>query len=142
MLGGEHYSLSVTEGDYRLMGWMHLRKDFDSDTNISEDRAKEIAFRFLEKHAPDLLDTVEVRWIQATIKVPVNPPHDEGFILQDGTIITGMRVKLWDNLSKKYAWVIVGANEQIISFERDVVWNTQKHCRTTERWLHDDWLQL
>jgi hypothetical protein len=136
----EHFSVTIDQKNKQLMGVIHLDKNFETDDYIDEEKAETIALDFLRKNAPDLLDTVEVRWIRPTRKIPQTPPHDEGFKLDTGEIITGMRVKLWANNTKKYAWVIVGANGQVINFERDIIWSTLKHRRTTEKWLHDDWL--
>lgn len=139
--GGEHLSMTIAKDGGHLMGVMHLEKGFASDEYVTEEHAKQIAFNFLNKYAPDLLEAIEVRWVRPTRKIPLSPPHDTGFELNDGTVVTGMRVKLWANNTQKYAWVIINNTGEVISFERDIVWNTTKHCRTTERWLHDDWVQ-
>jgi hypothetical protein len=39
----------------------------------------------------------------------------------------------------RYAWVIVGTEGEVITFERDIVWNTSMSERSTEKWLHDEW---
>lgn len=139
-LGGEHFSVTIDAENQKLMGVMYLDKTLLSDDYVTENEAKDIALNFLDKKAADLLDTIEVRWIRPTCKVPLAPPHDEGFSLNDGNVITGMRVKMWANDTRKYVWVIVASNGEVISFERDIVWDTDQHCRITEKWLHDDWL--
>jgi len=136
----EHFSVTIDRKNNRLMGVMYLDRCFDDQRYIDEGQAEEIALNFIKENAKDLLDTLEIRWIRPTRKIPQSPPHDEGFKLKSGEIITGMRVKMWANNTKKYAWVIVGVNGQIINFERDIVWSTLRHRRTTEKWLHDDWL--
>lgn len=140
-MGLEHFSITIDPEKEKLMGIMWLDKKLDSDCYITEDGAKDVAMNFLKKNAPDLYDSIEIRWIRPTRKEPENPPHDEGFILKDKTIITGMRVKMWANDTQKYSWVIVNEQGKVISFERDIVWNSEMHCRTTERWLHDQWLE-
>lgn len=137
--GGEHFSLTFTPDDKKLKGFIHLEEQFETDSIPTEEEAEKIAFDFLKIHASDLLDTVEIRWIRPLRKKPISPPHDEGFVLNTGTIITGMRVKLFINSNGKYAWVISGKDGQVITFERDIVWDTTKKCRATERWLHDVW---
>jgi hypothetical protein len=140
-LGGEHFSCTISKEDHKLMGLMHLEDKFDTDSCIEEEKAKEIALKFLKDHAEDLIDTVEIRWIRPTRKIPIASPHDDGFTLNSGKIITGMRVKLWANNNKTYAWVIVHPSGEVISFERDIIWNTLKRRRTTNRWLHDSWIK-
>ncbi len=139
--GAEHFSITMDAKNYRLMGLMFLDKSLISDKYVNEEQAKSIAFQFIEKHAPDLIDTVEVRWVRPTRTVALHPPHDEGFKLKDGSAITGMRVKIWVNSTQTYAWVIIGASGDVISFERDIVWDSKNMCRSTEKWLHDDWIQ-
>ncbi len=140
-MGGEHFSITVDPHNRRLMGLMHLEKTTETENYVDEEQAKSITFDFLRAYAEDLIDTIEVRWIKPTRKIPVNSPHDDAFTLNDGSVITGMRVKLWSNGAGNYAWVIVNASGKVINFERDIAWSTLRHCRTTEKWLHDDWLQ-
>jgi len=140
-LGIEHFSITIDLESEKLMGIMWLDKNLDSDSYITEDGAKDVAIKFLKKNAPDLYESIEIRWIRPTRKKPENPPHDEGFALKDKTIITGMRVKMWANDTQKYSWVIVSEQGKVISFERDIVWNSEMHCRTTECFLHDKWLE-
>ena len=140
-LCAEHFSLTFNPDEKKLKGFMHLEDKFETDIIPSEEEAKKIAFDFLKKHAPDLVDTVEVRWIRPLRKEPISPPHDEGFLLSSGKVITGMRVKLFINTNNKYGWVISGKDGHVITFERDITWSTIHKCRTTERWLHDHWLK-
>ncbi len=37
-------------------------------------------------------------------------------------------------------WVIVGKDNEVITFERDIVWDFVRSGRQTEQWLHDSWL--
>ncbi len=138
--GGEHFSLTFTEKTKTLKGFMHLEEQFDTDVVPDEETAQKIAFEFLKKHAADIVDSVEVRWIRPLNKKPVSSPHDDPFFLNSGTAIIGMRVKLLIQSNNKYGWVIVGKNGHIITFERDICWDTVKKCRATERWLHDNWV--
>lgn len=140
-LGCEHYSMTIDIETKRLKGLMWLNKELNVDKYITEDMAREVAIKFLKENAPDLCETVEIKWIRPIRKYPENPPHDEGFKLKDGTTIIGMRVKMWANDTQKYSWVIVNGLGNVISFERDIIWDSEKHCRTTERWLHDQWLK-
>jgi hypothetical protein len=139
--GGEHFSVTYDAKNKLLKGYMHLDQRFDTDELPSEEEAKEIALNFIEKHAPDMIGNIEVRWIRPLRKIPENPPHDQGFALKSGHIITGVRVKLWNIAKQKFAWVIVGKGGEVISFERDISWDFEKKFRITERWLHDSWLE-
>ena len=139
--GGEHFSVSIDPEKKILKGFMHLENDFETDVIPNEEEAEKIAFEFLKQHAPDLVDTVEVRWIRPLRKNPISPPHDEGFVLNSGKVITGMRVKLLIHSNNKYGWVISGKDGKVITFERDITWDTVNKCRSTERWLHDNWLK-
>ncbi|MFF9511501.1 hypothetical protein ACF1BU_34135 [Streptomyces sp. NPDC014724] len=41
--------------------------------------------------------------------------------------------------TRLYAWAIVGKHGQVITYERDVAWNSaEARCRT-HMWLHDQW---
>ena len=120
---------------------MHLEESFETDIVPEENKAQEIAFEFLKKYAPDLVDSVDVRWIRQLNKVPVSPPHDVPFTLDSGTLIIGMRVKLFIRSNNKFGWVISGKDGQVITFERDITWDTVNKCRSTERWLHDSWVK-
>ena len=39
-----------------------------------------------------------------------------------------------------YAWVIVGEDGQIVTYERDVAWSSAEARRHTHMWLHDQWI--
>ena len=34
----------------------------------------------------------------------------------------------------------MGPRETVLTFERDIVWNSLRQKRQTEQWLHDAWL--
>lgn len=138
--GGEHFSVSFDPKNKTLKGFMHLEDRFETEVIPTEEEAQKITFDFLKTHAPEMVDTVEVRWIRPLRREPISPPHDEGFVLSSGKIITGMRVKLFNNANSKFGWVISGKDGHVITFERDIIWDTVKKCRATERWLHDNWV--
>lgn len=54
--------------------------------------------------------------------------------------ITGMKVKGRQLSTGLYAWVIVGPDEQVITFERGIAWDSSQHRRLTQMWLHDAWI--
>ena len=141
-LGGQHVSMTYDFESKRLMGYMSMRSEFAVPcVTIQEETARRIAFEFLANYARELVDSVEVRWIKPQRQEPQDPPHDLGFALDGELDVIGMRVKLWMPEEKAYAWVIVSNEEQVISFERNVLWDSERHCRGTQQWLHDMWLQ-
>lgn len=134
-VGGEHYS-AVIAHEGRLKGITRMEHSLVDGALPSRDDARRIADHFLQRHAPDLLTGLELHWIE---------PHYEPLRIQaDGkpqTItLTGMKVKMRNGLDGLWFWVIVGADRQVMVFERDIVWITMPGHRQTEKWLHDSWL--
>jgi len=134
-LGGEHFStLHTPEG--KLKGFVNITYDLVGMTLPAKDRAEQIAREFLRQYASDLLDNMELHWIA---------PHDEPIHVthlgqaQDVTL-TGMKVKMRNTQDGLWFWVIVGGDEQVIVFERDVYWISFPGKRRTEKWLHDSYL--
>lgn len=134
-LGGEHFS-TVVDRQGRLKGFAHLTLDLQGRPLPSRARAEEVARAFLRTAAPDLLRSMQVSWIE---------PHDESVqVHADGRsathTVTGMKVKCRNMADGRWFWVIVGADEKPLVFERDIVWITFPGHRQTEKWLHDAWL--
>jgi len=134
-LGGEHFS-TVIDGGGRLKGFVRFDLALTEGTLPSRDQAREVALAFLEKLAPDLLASFEIRWIE---------PHDEKLRVtgeggSESRTLTGMKVKMLNTADGRWFWVIVGTDGEVAVFERDIVWITIPGHRQTEKWLHDDWL--
>lgn len=134
-LGGEHFSVVVSMAG-QLKGFAHMSLAYAGGTLPSRERAREIALNFLHESAPDLLAQMKISWID---------PHDETIhVVRNGRMVritlTGMKVKVKNMGDGRWFWVIVGANEQVMVFERDIVWVTFPGHRQTEKWLHDQWL--
>ncbi len=131
VLGGEHISFVVDEKRSCLLGMTRMEKRFAEGDIPDREKARTVAEEFVADAAADLHGGLDVLWIE---------PHDET-ITADGcdVVITGMKVKCRDQ-SGTYAWVIVGPCNEVITFERDVIWNDDMSRRETEQWLHDDWL--
>lgn len=129
-LGGEHVSFVVETEMIRLMGVTRMEARFADGDFPERGTARDIADEFIAQAAPDLHGTLDVLWIE---------PHDET-ITADGheVVISGMKVKCRDPTGT-YAWVIVGPESEVITFERDIIWNSDMSKRQTEQWLHDDW---
>lgn len=131
---GEHVSFVLDQAG-RLKGFMRMDLDLVGQLP-SRDRANLVAVNFLREYAPDLIPNMEVSWIE---------PHEE--IVRDNTSgrhelkkLTGMKVKCHNSSDGTWFWIIVGPAEQVITFERDIVWITFPGQRQTEKWLHDNWL--
>jgi|GEM_PF-4865061 len=129
-LNGEHYSITVAKDQNKILGFTWMDNRFESSKGIpTEQSAKEHARLFLKKVEPGLFDRLENLWIR---------PHDE-FITVNGKQVTvrGMKYKCYLLEADNYAWVIVGANGEIVTFEQEIKW---VDGRVTEKWLHDSWL--
>jgi hypothetical protein len=134
-LGGEHFSVVVSKAGL-LKGFTHIDLDYSSGILPSRERAQEIALNFLHESAPDLLLRMKIHWIN---------PHDETFcVIRNGVperiTLTGMKVKVKDTGDGSWFWVIIGPNEHVVVFERDIVWVIFPGHRQTEKWLNDQWL--
>ena len=136
-LYGEHISAIVSQNGERLKGFTQMDATLSQGQLPSETQAEKAAIAYLQKVAPDLLPSMQIQWIK---------PHDEQIQVQgeagrpQAVTITGMKVKCYNPGDGRYFWVIVGANNQIITFERDIVWSNNMGRRETEKWLHDQWL--
>lgn len=134
ILGGEHITFVSDKGGKlkglaRILGLYQL----ENTTLPTENESKNIAMNFLESNAPDLIQNMKIQWIK---------PHDEEVMIDNKKIIiTGMKVKCRNLDDGKYFWVIVGHDNSVMVFERDIVWDFFKAGRQTEKWLHDSWLK-
>lgn len=129
-LGGEHISFVIDAEATRLLGVTRMETRFAEGNLPDREQAQSVAEGFIAEAAPDLNGRLDVLWIE---------PHDEIIIL-DGReiVVTGMKVKCREP-SGTYAWVIVGPENEVITFEREVIWDDDMSERQTEKWLHDDW---
>ncbi len=130
-IGGEHYSFTITVDTHQLLGTTWMDKRFKKNSVLpSKERTKEIAKEYLAKVEPTLFAKLNNLWIEA---------HDEIIIANnEEVIITGMKYKCFIPEEDTYAWVIVGSDENVITFERGIIW---QDGRVTEKWLHDSWLR-
>jgi len=136
-LFGEHIS-TVVRTDGTWLGYVDVNTLDAKDTLPSNEHAQEIAFDLLTQIAPDLLSNRDVLWTK---------PHSETMRITEpasgqvkGVEITGIKVKSRNLNDGLYHWVIIGANGQVIAFERDIKWIKFPGKRATEKWLHDAWL--
>lgn len=144
-LGGEHFSVSVDLDATKIMGIIHMEKQHSGNGLPSDEGAKETAINFLPSIAPDLIGEYEVKWVMRQLENPNKIPHESPFPLIDEKgeefLLTGVRVKLFFENLGTWGWVIVGRDKKIISFEREVVWNTTMNRRSTAAWLHDSFIK-
>ncbi|WP_426482147.1 nuclear transport factor 2 family protein [Chryseobacterium sp. R2ACT005] len=131
-LKGEHYSFVISEKDKQMLGFTNMDKKYSNINMLSKSETEKIAKDFLLNLDRSLANGLKNIWIEG---------HDEE-ILVNGvkTTITGMKYKCYCASQNNYAWVIVGFDGSIITFERNIKWNNSEHKRTTEKWLHDSWL--
>lgn len=132
-LGHDHVSFLLnSQGE--LAGFARMIPAAAENPLPDEKTAEQTARNFLQTYAPDLLPVMNVQWIK--------PHTDEQYT--DGKNkyrINGMKVKCRNATDGTYFWVIVGSDNSVIVFERDIEWDFIRAGRQTEKWLHDDWLQ-
>lgn len=132
-LNGEHFSFMVSEKEKQILGFTNIDKKYSNLKMLSKVETEKIAKEFLLKLDKSLANNLKNLWIER---------HDEEIMIDKGKkiIIAGMKYKCYRSSSDDYAWVIVGFDGSIITFERNIKWNTAAHKRITEKWLHDSWL--
>jgi len=133
---GEHFSTVYTPAG-KLKGFVNITYDLVGKPLPSKEKAQEIAQKFLRTYAPDLIDGLELHWIDK---------HDEPICIQhagktEKVTLTGMKVKMRNKRDGLWFWVIVGADEEVMVFERDIYWISFPGKRRTEKWLHDSFLK-
>lgn len=143
-LYGEYFSIIIDPYDKKIMGFTFLDEELIEDTAPDEISSERIALQFIREHAPDIADSIEVRWIQPLTSESKNPPHDSALSYTDkrssiSRNVLGTRVKMLDKNTGLYAWVVITKSGEIINFERDVHWSVRRGRRTTEVWLHDSY---
>ena len=132
-LGHDHVSFLLnTQGE--LAGFARMIPGAAANPLPDEKTAEQIARGFLQAYAPDLLPMMNVQWIKAH----TDEQYTDG---QNQFRINGMKVKCRNKADGTYFWVIVGSDNSVIVFERDIEWDFIRAGRQTEKWLHDDWLK-
>ncbi|MEB4613684.1 hypothetical protein, partial [Leucobacter sp. M11] len=128
--GGEHVTTVVGDTG-TLFGYTRQTAGFGAGELPSPDVAERIALAFLAEVDPGYAAGLTVQWVDR---------HDETIVTGDGaeTAVSGMKVKTRHD-SGLYAWVIVGAGTEIVTYERDIRWDPSNARRHTAMWLHDAW---
>lgn len=129
--GGAHVT-TVLADDGTVYGYTRQIEGFGSDELPGRRDAERIAFDFLDELDPEHAAGLEVQWVDR---------HDETIVGSDGAprSVSGMKVKT-RHRSGRYTWVVVGAGGRIVTYERDVTWDTARGRRRTGMWLHDRWI--
>ena len=132
-LNGEHFSFLIAKADKKVLGYTHMNKKYNKLNMVSRKEAKQIATDFITKLDKSLANDVKNLWIER---------HDEQLFVDNGkaTTVAGMKYKCYRSSFDDYAWVIVGFDGSIVTFERDIKWNNNEHRRITDKWLHDSWI--
>jgi hypothetical protein len=129
---GPHLTVVLDEEDV-LLGYTRLAPAADGSGSPPGGReAREAAGRFMSALDPAYAAGLSVDWVDR---------HDEEVTTADGTraVVSGTKVKSHheDGL---YSWVVVGAGGQVVTYERDIRWDSAEGRRGTEMWLHDSWI--
>ncbi len=144
-LGGEHFSVSIDLDVTKVMGVMHIDQQHCGNGLPDDQSAKKTALEYFPKIAPDLAEKFEVKWVRRLLEQPKQIPHESPFPFVDDRgnehLVTGVRVKLYFEALDSWGWVIVGREGKVISFEREVNWNTTLNRRSTPAWLHDTYIK-
>lgn len=133
VLGESHLSVVLGE-DGRLVGLTRLEAGAAGDPADlpSHEQAREAAYNWLARQDSEYLEGLTEQWVDR---------HDEVVVDADGqeTVIPGIKVKTRHE-DGRYAWVIVGVGTRIVTFERDITWDSAAQRRSTQMWLHDAWV--
>ncbi|MDR3361237.1 MAG: hypothetical protein LBO64_00035 [Desulfovibrio sp.] len=132
-LGHDHVSF-LLNSQGKLAGFSRMIPAAAASPLPNEKTAEQKARGFLQIYAPDLLPVMNVQWI----KPHTDEQYSDG---QNQYRINGMKVKYRNRADRTYFWVIIGSDNSVIVFERDIEWDFIRAGRQTEKWLHDDWLQ-
>ncbi len=130
---GEHFSFIVSEKDKKILGFTNMDKKYSNLKMLSKNETEKIAKEFLFRMDNSLLEGLKNLWIER---------HDEQIVINNGENVTiaGMKYKCYRPETDDYAWVIVAYDGSVITFERNILWNTKAQSRISEKWLHDNWL--
>lgn len=132
-INGEHFSFIVSEKHKQVLGFTNMDKRYANLEMLSKDETEKIAKAFLEKLDRSLSLDLKNLWIER---------HDEQIFVDNDKPVTiaGMKYKCYRQSTDDYAWVIVGFDGSIVTFERNIKWKMDEQRRITEKWLHDNWL--
>jgi hypothetical protein len=130
--GGEHVTTVIGADNGILYGCTRQIATRAEGRLPDTDMAREIAFDLLNRVDADYALGLRELWIDR---------HDESVLTGAGdpATVAGVKVKTGHD-NGLYTWVIVGEHGRVITYERDVVWNSAESRRHTHMWLHDRWI--
>jgi hypothetical protein len=132
----EHFSITIRKSDNLILGFVDLRQE----NSIS---SEEIAQLPKENEMPELVknffDSWDSDYLNELDDYAYRSPYGEN-ILVDGVelAIAGTEWKWYAPATRDWGWIVFGKNRNPIIFERNIRWVTG---RTTEKWLHDRYLE-
>ncbi len=131
MFNTAHISLLLDKQNH-LLGLTRMLPQFTTQQLPNKDQAQHIADQFIATYAQDLQGKLVTQWVDV---------HDETVQHQGRTLtLKGMKVKMRNQDDGLYTWVIIGYDQSIMVFERDIEWDFLRAGRKTQKWLHDSWL--
>ncbi len=130
---GEYFSFIISEKEKRILGFTNMDRKYANLQMLSKEQTAAIAKDFLVEIDSELAAELKNLWIER---------HDEHILVtgEKGITVAGMKYKCYRLIKDDYAWVIVGFDGSIITFERNIKWNNDAQKRITEKWLHDSWV--
>lgn len=160
ILGGEHITCIFDAETKQLLGYTRMRGELTPNVaDLTHQQALKTALTFLTRVAPDLIPAAtnlpELNTLEKHERMEFSPglhlgnveiqwmdDHPELLTLnRQKTEIHGMKIKMYIPKYKLWAWVIVGCDNQVLTFERNISWDFDAMIRQTQMWLHDDWLK-
>lgn len=154
---GEHVSVLCDPVTFKLLGLTQMRRQKEA-SQLDPQFAMNKAIQFLAGHAADLVaEPIEVEFdidvqagdhVEFTDKPAISNvifqwvgPHDETIEVEgEAVLVRGQKVKMYIPSLSLWAWVIVGPDGNIITFERNICWDFENQMRLTQMWLHSKWL--
>lgn len=129
---GAPQSSVVFDAEGTVLGFTRLAEPADGAKPPGDGESEEIALEFLDRVAPRYAEGLSVEWADR---------HDEIVTSAGGDAVTvsGTKVKMHHD-NGRYSWVVVGANGEILTYERDITWDSEQGRRGTQMWLHDSWI--
>lgn len=129
---GEHFSFIISENEKQILGFTNMDKGYSNLKMLSKAETETTAKKFLLTLDGTLANNLKNLWIER---------HNEEILVNgQKTIIAGMKYKCFRASQNDYAWVIVGFDGSVITFERNIKWNNNEKRRITKKWLHDNWV--
>jgi hypothetical protein len=132
-LYGPHFSVVIRKEDEVILGFVNLTTEMTvgSETKLpSREETKILAKNFFEAFQTGLFERLKNLWIDR---------HEERIeIDHQEKVVAGTKYKCFIEGEENYGWIVFGKDKSPIIFERNINW---VNSRTTEKWLHDSYLE-